>query len=299
MPPHPRPGLVLQPRDRVVLTEVARFRVLTSEHLSHLVFPGLSTRFVNRRLALLTAHGLLARHYLPDVAGGSVVRARRPVYSLTQLGAALVAPGLWPAVRFVPSAWAVIRHNLIATDCLVAAIAAGRASGVAVTLVPEPALRACLRSARTGGNRFPTAVLPDGALTVALPGEAPSAFCLEVVRADIKGGNRTFLTKMARYVALNRAGFFKTVFGLDRLRAVLIVTTGAERARSLTRLAGSLAYGRNLFWATSYEEKTDFAMTLRPETIFGPGWLDWTGASQTIRADGAAPTTHSSTPPHV
>lgn len=287
------PGLLVQPRDRQLLAEVARFRVLTGEHIRYLVFPGVSLRLANRRLSLLVAHGLLERHFLPDIEGGSVVRSRRPVYSLSRSGAGLVDAGLWPGVRFVPSAWAVTRHNLIATDLLVAVMAAGRAASLAIEVFPESALRVCLRTARPGGNRFPTAVLPDGAFTIAAPGQDALAFCVEVVRAGTKGGNKSLLAKMTRYVALNRAGFFQEVFGVPRLRAMLIVTTSPTRAENLVRLALALPHGRNLFWATSYERRPDLGMTFAAETVLTRQLIDAAAQRQTLEP------IHSSTQPHV
>ena len=236
----------------------------------------------NRRLGLLVSHGLLARHYLPDEESGVVVRSRRPLYALTRAGAAFVADGLWPGVRFVPSAWAVTRHNLIAVDLLVAVTSAARSQGLSVETLPEPALRSRLRANGRGGNRFPLGVLPDGAFTLSGPGFGRSAFCVEVVRAGAKGGNKTLADKMARYVALNRAGFFREVYGLERLRAVLIVTTSPDRAKRLASLAATLPHGRNLFWATDYERKTGFGMSFDPSTTFEPRFVDHSGGAHAL-----------------
>lgn len=260
-----------------MLAEVARFRVLSGEHVRHLVFPNVSVRMANRRLGLLATHGLLARHVLPDVEGPFVVRSRRPLYSLTRLGAEQVGDGLWPSVRFVPSAWAVTRHNLIAVDLLVAVTAAARGQGVSVAMLPEGELRRRLRASRQVGNRFPAGVLPDGAFSLTGADGRTSSFCIEVVRAGAKGGNKSFAEKMKRYVALNHAGFFESVYGLKRVRAVLILTTSSDRAVRLVALASALPHGRQLFWATGYERRTSFGMSFSPGSVLAPMFVDCTG----------------------
>lgn len=252
-------------------------RALTGEHLHHLVFSDVSARMANRRLLLLVQHGLLARHYLPDIEAGIVVRSRRPLYSLTRLGAELVEGDVWPSARFIPTAWAVTRHNLIATDLLVAIASAGRREGLKVEALPETELRKRLRSAREGGNRFPTGVLPDGAFIA-----ASSGFCIEVIRAGVKGGNKSLRAKMQRYVELNRSGFFRTVFGMEHLRAVLLVTTSKARVGNFQKLAAGLPHGQNLFWSTYYERKGALGMTFAPDTVLGSIWVDGSGNEQVI-----------------
>lgn len=282
--PRPKPGLILQPRDKQVLEQVSRYRMLTSEHLRHLVFPRVSVRMANRRLALLCAHHLLKRYYLPVTEGGFVVRSRRPVYCLTRSGAEVVKddPGSFTPV--VPSPGGNTAHNLVATDLLVALQAGGPPAGLEVETLPEPELWLRLAAHRQGGNRFPTAVLPDGAFTIRPPGAASASFCIEVVRAGAKRGNRSIQEKMARYVALNRAGFFREVYGLSHLRAVLLVTTSSERASRLVSLARGLAHGRNLFWATSYERRDGFAMTFDARSVLAMCFLDWRGKPNHIHS---------------
>jgi hypothetical protein len=269
-------GIIIQPRDREVLTQLGRFGVLTAEHIRHLVFPTVSVRFVNRRLALLVAHGFASRSHVPDLENGNIVRSRRPLYSLTRKGAELVDDGssLLSFFRFSPSRWATVRHNLIAVDLLTAIKVASAGADV----LPEPVLREELRKGRQVGSQFPTAVLPDGAFTLADPASGESVgYCVEVVRANVKGGNSKIRRKMARYVALNRAGFFREVYGIGRLRAVLLLTTSPRRAANLVALARDLPHGRHLFLATSYEERPGLAMTFDPDSVLGLPLLDCEG----------------------
>lgn len=282
MPQH-HPGLVVQPRDRQVLAEVGRYNVLTSEHLKHLVFAAVSQRLTNRRIAQLVEVGLLARHHVPDIEGGSIVRSRRPLYSLTRRGAELVEGGGVRALfRFSPSTWPTVRHNLVATDLLVSVAAAGRGRGLVVETLPEAALRLRLAASRGAGNQFPGAVLPDGVFSIGAPGGEAVSFCIEVVRSGAKGGNRNLRLKMERYVALNHVGFFRAVYGLGHLRAMLIVTTSASRARRLAELAQGLTHGRNLFWATGYEGRPGLAMTFDPATVLGLPFVDRSGAEHVV-----------------
>lgn len=276
------PGLIVQPRDDRVLTKLASYRVLTSEHLHHLVFPDVSERMGNRRLKLLFDHRFVERHHLPDIEGGVVVRSRRPLYSLTRLGADRVCEDLWPSVRFVPSPWAVTVHNLVATDLLVAVSVAATVRGLQAEVLPEPELRAKLARARRVGNRIPGGVLPDGVFTLTPPGGPPVSFCVEVVRSGAKGGNVSVLAKLRRYVALNREGFFREVYGLERLRGVLLVTTSQGRATRLVRLAEALPHGKGLIFATSYERKSDFAMTFDPATVLTLPLLHLSDSSSSI-----------------
>lgn len=258
--------MIVQARDREVLVLLGRFGVLTSEHIKHLVFPTVSVRFTNHRLALLVRHGFASRDYVPDLENGNIVRSRRPLYSLTRKGAELVEDGssALSFFRFSPSRWATVRHNLVAADLLTAVKVASAGAEVS----PEPVLREQFRRSQKVGSRFPAAVLPDGAFVMGAPGTGePQGFCIEVVRAGVKGGNSELKRKMARYVALNRTGFFRDVYGIARLRAVLLLTTSVRRATNLASLGRDLPHGRNLFLATSYGEKPGLAMTFDPATV--------------------------------
>ena len=78
-------------------------------------------------------------------------------------------------------------------------------------------------------------------------------FYLEVVRAGVRSGNRKLADKLALYARLHHCGYFATVFGHERIRAVLILTTSPERAEHFRQLAAELPHGRSLFWFGAYQ----------------------------------------------
>jgi hypothetical protein len=287
-------GIIIQPRDREVLTQLGRFGVLTAEHIRHLVFPTVSVRFVNRRLALLVAHGFASRSHVPDLENGNIVRSRRPLYSLTRKGAELVDDGssLLSFFRFSPSRWATVRHNLIAVDLLTAIKVASAGADV----LPEPVLREELRKGRQVGSQFPTAVLPDGAFTLADPASGESVgYCVEVVRANVKGGNSKIRRKMAQVRRRSTAlGSSARSSASDGCGPCFCSRPRRGVPRTLSPWPGHLPHGRNLFLATSYEERPGLAMTFDPDSVLGlRQFIDAAGQRQTLEP------IHSSTQPHV
>jgi hypothetical protein len=170
-------------------------------------------------------------------------------------------------------------HHLVVTDCLVslAVVCREREDVRFVKGEHDGILYSKLRAYRQK-TRIHNAVVPDGAFTLHYP--APNetlTFYLEVVRADVKGGNRTLLTKMRRYVELHRQNFFRDAYGHPRLRAVLFATTSCARAENLRRLAESLSQGRRLFWFGSYQEKNSDGVPVTrftPERILSLLWED-------------------------
>jgi hypothetical protein len=279
------PGLRLQARDLDVLAAVARFELLTSEHMQELVFGATSRRFTNRRLRLLWAAGLLERRYLPEFIWGVAVRCSRPVYLLSRLGAQVLTDAGVKAEALTSKRW-TMRHDLVAIDLLTAIFAALRSRpGHSVALTTERELRSRLRAWREGkgaGNRFP-GLVPDGALTITTPGSPRAlSYPVEVVRAGVKAGNGTLRAKMERYVSLNRSGFFKAAFGFGQIRAVLIVTTSKPRAETIRRIIERLPHGRNLFWLTAYERRTGLGASFEPGTVLAPHWTAVDGSAQAL-----------------
>lgn len=191
-----------------------------------------------------------------------------------------VSPQTIPQTRVQNAAgFATLHHHLVATDALVAAQCA---LGASLEVHREEQLRRALRAQAP----MPS-VVSDGAFTV-LPPHAPRpmTFHLEVVRADVRGGNRSLRRKFDKYVSLLRRGFFERAYGQIWIRAVCIATTTATRAAHLRRLASDLAHGRRLFWFSAYERQRSGGP---PQTVFTPErfldheWIDGTGERQTLR----------------
>lgn len=257
--PHRRTGLVLQPRDLDLLGSLVQHRFLKSSHLHSLLFYSVSRRIVQTRLQKLFAHGYLRRLYIPVILDGQhtpLAHSRQPIYTLTARGMRLIreahpaaAPPEQPSIQF-------LAHHLVVTDCLVALAVAARASE-AVELVQgaaETLLWSRLRKYRQT-HRLESAIVPDGVFTLryATTGETLT-FYLEVIRADVRGGNNHLMVKLRRYADLHHRGFFRDVYDHEPIRAVLLTTTSEARADHLRRLAADLPHGRRLFWFGSYQE---------------------------------------------
>src|ERR1035438_604819 len=94
-----RTGLVVQERDRQLLSELAVMRIIDRE-MTKLVAGFSSTRRANARLLQLTRTGLLRRFFV-----GSIAHGRKAVYTLSPKGSELVAAKLGgisrPAGRLV------------------------------------------------------------------------------------------------------------------------------------------------------------------------------------------------------
>lgn len=279
--------VLLQARDRAILASIHRHRWLRSDHVHALHFAEAGTRATRARLRRLFLAGYLDREFLPLQAKN----ASRPticppsaLYCLARRGAELVADALGLELDQVPHTrnanrrgFATMLHNLVVTDFLVsleAATAFPFHSGV-----HEGALWERVRERlRKGESRPRLFVVPDGAFEAEGPDGRPISVYLEVVRADPKGGRRTLMTKLNRYVELNRLGFFKDAWDHEHLRAVIFLTPTPARAESLRKLAAAnLAHGRQLFWFGSYEAADELGRTrstLSAATILAPRFLD-------------------------
>jgi hypothetical protein len=116
-------------------------------------------------------------------------------------------------------------------------------------------------------------------------------FYLEVLRADIKGGNARLRAKMDRYIQLAHVGAFNEIFNHQRLRAVLFLTTSPTRAEHLRQYAQGLRHGRRLFWFGSSESRSEHGecvSTLTPELLLTPRWLTADGELLSIIPPGKA-----------
>lgn len=276
-PALPRSGLRVGCRDREILLLVARFRYLTAEHLRTLVAPLLGRRVFQRRLRLLFEHGHLERHRLPPT--GEDRPRTTPVYGLGDAGeVALETSGtdLPLPARGRGALPSTIHHSLVAADFLTSVVAAARpAENLTAGIHPEAELWTRLARWRLASGRRRRAIVPDGAVSLGAPGEGhPRTYAIEVVRATVRGGNRTFIAKLKRYGELVRERFFLDAFSWARLRAVVVLTPSATRARHLRELAANAKITMPLLFS-SYSP-TGRAFT--PTSVIGPRFEDITGA---------------------
>jgi hypothetical protein len=168
-----------------------------------------------------------------------------------------------------------LEHQLVVSEFMVAlVIASRRRPDLRLEVSHEWALWQAL-SAKT--RKRDGVIVPDGAFTFSLPGGKSVTFCLEVVRAGTKGGNRRFADKLARYAELNRTGFFCDTYGFERVRAVLVLTTSNARAQSLRAAASTLSHSRGLFWFGSYLAPDQDGFAIAASSIFSHSWSTASG----------------------
>lgn len=288
-PATPRRGIRLEPRDEAMLAALARFRLLTSAHMHELCCPSRTLRVAQGRLRLLWEHGFVDRVELPLQVGRSIQDRTGPVYALSRHGAGeLVDRGhdLAPTTEWgFPSrgfGGAALHHHLVVSDVLAALdVALGKRSDVTLAEVsPERSFRAKIESLRSHQALPKPYVIPDGGFTLRRGSGPARTFYLEIVRADVRGGTSTLRDKLEKYVALNRAGAFRTLYGHDHLRAVLFLTTSPARAERLRALAKGLAHSRKLFWFGAYRAPAGrgrLERTLSSRTILDARWTSGDG----------------------
>lgn len=292
-PANPTP-VELTARDRALLVSVAHHRFLSAEHLWRLHFLPSSLNAAQTRLRRLWEHEFLERYWPAHPwQAGRAHPSRRPLYVLGRTGVAIVAGELGRAVtdvrRAIPDVTThhvTLAHELVTADFVASLTAALRGSGEAslVSAEPESDLWRRLRQRGSLKGLRGQYLVSDTAVTL---GDAAGerSFHLEVVRADVRGGNRSLLTKMQLYLHLLRAGYFRETFGHQRLRAVLFLTTSAERAENLRELARRLDHGAQLFWFGAFEQWDRGGTpesSLTPDTVLTPMWTDVSGEKKSL-----------------
>lgn len=295
-PSTPSGGLILTERDRALLEAVHRHRVVRAEHLHALFFSGRSARACQLRLRRLWEHRYLERLYLPVVLRGELVprRATQPVYVLAWRGFDAIASGPSSAesaiaelARPKPLALRTLEHHLVVTDWIVSILVTPSPEGVQVLIVEhDHRLARLAHAAREELPRGRGALVPDGAVTWLTVDGRPATVYLEVVRAEVRGGNRRLIDKLRRIAEANRDGLFERLYGHKRLRAVLIATPTARRAETLRALARELPHARSLFWFGAFEEASElgpFATRFQPGSVLDLEWRTAEGELHTQR----------------
>lgn len=297
----PADNVVLTVRDTDILARVHDHRFMLAEHLHPLFFPGRTLRTVQSRLAKLWQHGYLDRLFIPYVLDGTrraPAEAATPVYALGDLGIETLKktagdPSLvGGAVRDRGFSPMTLAHHLVVTDFLASCEAAALSKGVPESIVTEHEWQLWKRAADRKASTHGLAV-PDGAVTFRSSDRpVPETWYLEIVRADVSGGNRNLLAKMRQYLALRTEGRFQQAFGHSRVRGVLIATPTPQRAENLRALAASLPKGPRFFAFTHFEERQDDRRVrrFRPDTVMELAWTDGSGGVVRLgHADHEAP----------
>lgn len=254
------PRIWLQARDREIILAVYENRFLQRDQIERLFFS--TTSATNQRLMPLYQHRFLDRLFVPVDVGSS-----QAVYALDRNGAHVVAHHFGVSASQIP--WRR-RHNRVEFFFLEHTLAVAE-----VNVALQMALSGQEKVKRLFWRR--EAWLPAEKLADPEGGEkqlivAPDAFFgLETnlgrsyffVEADM--GTETlerFRRKLLAYQQYWKTGAYQERYSYKNFR-VLTVTTGAERANNLIRLAGDLG-AKNMFLFTTQEKAS--------KGILGPVW---------------------------
>lgn len=241
-----RTGMVLQPRDLLILTMIALLRVADREQIRLACGFGSTTR-VNARLILLVRAGLLRRYFLGRGAG------RRALYAVSEKGAALVGKPLRGPRRrqnetLVADFW--VEHQLAVNEvhCALAfraipvvGVRFRRWMDFDVTITPSLRL------------------IPDGYVELETPQGVVAAF-LEV---DLGTESLAiWKEKVRQYLELAVSGETAKRFGQARFR-VLVLAHSERRLRSIQKTVAAMT--QKIFWFATLEDAR--------ERFFSPVWL--------------------------
>lgn len=284
-PEVPTRGLVLQARDHAIVAAVALHRTLRARHVASLFFEGGSLRAAQARLRRLWEWGYLDRIYLPFQVDGSrrpPTEAGAPAYVLGRHGRGLHQdrPGV---AQDEPVGIPTLEHRLVVSEFLVSLQLACRGLAGAPTLASFSPEGPLWRSLAEAGRPRAGALVPDATFVLCFPPPHQELrFYVEVVRADVRGGNQRLREKMRRYVELNRSGGLRQLYNHhEALRAVLFIAPTETRAANLRAIAGRLVHGRRLFWFSSYQGPNagdQVVWRLTPDQLLS---LPWTAADGT------------------
>ena len=225
-------GLVVQERDRKLLSELAVMRFLDREQAKRVAGFGSTTRANTRLLALVRA-GLLKRFFTGTLAGG-----HKAVYALSRKGAELAG------LRFQPTGGKG-DHVLIADPFFEHRQQINRVY-LAVKYAPIPGGRfrrwAGFRQSLSSRARL----IPDGYFEIDTPGGILPMF-LEVDRGTEPLSR--WKSKVAGYLELAVGGEFQRLFGRQRFR-VLVIAPSDRRLKTVR--ATVLAATEKVFWFSTF-----------------------------------------------
>jgi DNA-binding Lrp family transcriptional regulator len=263
-------GIVLTPRDLLILRAVHRHRLLRSTHLIALLDASPQTTL--RRLQLLFHHGYLDR---PAAQLDWYAQGSEPmVYALGNRGAAVLAAegDRAGALRWDTKNRNVsrqfLRHTLAVAEVMVAFEVACRSAEGVEFIRPEEILAAAPEATRRlrlpfrwqvevseGEKLHRLGVEPDRVFGLRFAGRPPGRDCayffLEADQGTMPVTRRTlvqtsFRRKLVAYRETWRQGLHRSHLGIPNFR-VLTVTTSEERMRHLVAGCRSLGSAERLF----------------------------------------------------
>lgn len=230
-----RRGVVLQDRDRQLLTELGVMRIMDREAAST-IGRFLSIRRANRRLLLLTRVGLLKRFFV-----GSIAHGRKAVYTLSAKGTALVSAKLGGIQR--PSG------RLVVSDAFVEHQSGINEIYLALRYRSTPLTG--VRLLRWHTFRQPISdqikLTPDGYFEIAVIESIRSMF-LEVDLGT--EALAVWQQKVGSYLQLAVSGDFVKQFRQAQFRVLVV----ANSDRRLANIRATVAKSTDkIFWFTTFE----------------------------------------------
>jgi hypothetical protein len=262
-----------------VLRALSQYRLLYARHLRQLVFPTTSLRGVQRRLRLLWEHRFVERYYRPVLMTGARPVTLMPAYGLGPRSSGVEIDGK-PLGPPKPPSLVTFDHEIAAADvlCAVTAACRPRTDVALIEATPQGPLWSRIKAA-SSSRPF---LVPDGVVRVRYQNGPAPAFYVEIVRADVRGGNDSIRRKMVAYLQLNREQRFSHLYGHDQVRAVLFLTTSVTRAERLRLLAASLPHGHRLFWFGCYSAMSESGGDVpgvTPENVLDARWRSTDGTA--------------------
>ncbi len=247
--------LIVQPRDREFLLELATMRVV--DHAQARLVAGFgSTSRTNKRLLKLVRAGLLRRFFLGSGGG------RKALYALSEKGAFLANVPLRGPRR--------AQGVLVAADYFVE----HQLQVNAIYLTAKFGANSHIRIGRWIAFNKPVApaikLIPDGYVEFLTPTGTLAAF----VEVDL--GNESLAIwreKTRKYVELALSGEYRRIFGHDRFR-VLVIANSGRRMLSLRKTIAAIT--EKIFRFGTFEDaRTRFFSSVwlrpvgpEPETLF-------------------------------
>ena len=247
-----RTGIVLQDRDRYLLSELAVMRIIDRE-MAQVVGGFGSIRRTNSRLLQLTKAGLL-RHFFV----GSIAHGRKAVYTLSPKGTELVNAKLGGIHR--------ASGRLVVGDLFVEHQTGINGIYLSFKYRPMPQSSVRLRRWLTFRQSISEAIklTPDAYIEIEVGGTVRAMF-LEVDRGT--EALKVWQQKTAYYLQMAVSGEFSKRFRQSQFR-VLVVVSSEKR---LTNIRATVSKSTDkVFWFTTFD-------SINRDGFWSPIWLRPTG----------------------
>jgi hypothetical protein len=251
--------MILQPRDREFLKELAILRIADREQVKIVAGFGSTTR-VNTRLLKLTRAGFLRRFFLGSGGG------RKALYALSEKGARLIdvsvrGPRRPQGAMLVADLF--VEHQL-AINSIYCAVKFGKVPVEGVAFRRWMAFYEPIVSELR--------LIPDGFVEFNTPSGTTAAFLEMDLGTE---GLAIWKEKAGKYLELALSGAFQRTFGQDRFR-VLVVAHSARRMDSIRKTVSAVT--EKIFrFATLESARNRFFLPVwlkpagtQPESLFEP-----------------------------